>query len=120
LAARTALRAWSWRGHQRGRQLGFPTANVESPPHTAIPADGIYAGWLATLDEAGAETSRWARRDLDRHQPDVRRPGPHGGGLRLDRTDLDLYGLHAAIDFGVRPVARSASTPSTTSSRRCA
>ncbi|HXT87854.1 MAG TPA: bifunctional riboflavin kinase/FAD synthetase, partial [Trebonia sp.] len=27
------------RGHQRGRQLGFPTANVESPPHTAIPAD---------------------------------------------------------------------------------
>ena len=46
------------RGHQRGRLLGFPTANVESPPHTAIPADGIYAGWLATLDEAGAEQSR--------------------------------------------------------------
>ena len=47
------------RGHQRGRQLGFPTANVESPPHTAIPADGGYAGWLATLDEAGQETRRW-------------------------------------------------------------
>ena len=32
------------RGHQRGRALGFPTANLEMPPHTAIPADGIYAG----------------------------------------------------------------------------
>ena len=31
------------RGHQRGRALGFPTANLETPPHTAIPADGVYA-----------------------------------------------------------------------------
>ena len=36
------------RGQQRGRALGFPTANVETPPHTAIPADGVYAGWLAS------------------------------------------------------------------------
>ncbi|HEV2348012.1 MAG TPA: bifunctional riboflavin kinase/FAD synthetase, partial [Actinocrinis sp.] len=34
------------RGAQRGRELGFPTANVDTPPHTAIPADGVYAGWL--------------------------------------------------------------------------
>ena len=32
------------RGYQRGRQLGFPTANVESPVGTVIPADGVYAG----------------------------------------------------------------------------
>ena len=32
------------RGHLRGRALGFPTANLETPPHTATPADGIYAG----------------------------------------------------------------------------
>ncbi len=70
------------RGHQRGRQLGFPTANVESPPHTAIPADGVYAGWLAILDEAGQETRRWAGRDLDRHQPDLRRHQADGRGLR--------------------------------------
>ena len=38
------------RGHQRGRALGFPTANLETLPHTAIPADGVYAGWL---DPAG-------------------------------------------------------------------
>jgi riboflavin kinase/FMN adenylyltransferase len=31
-------------GHRRGRQLGFPTANIASPPYTALPADGVYAG----------------------------------------------------------------------------
>lgn len=34
------------RGDQRGAGLGFPTANLAPPPFTAIPADGIYAGWL--------------------------------------------------------------------------
>jgi riboflavin kinase/FMN adenylyltransferase len=33
------------RGEGRGRQLGYPTANVHSDKHVAIPADGIYAGW---------------------------------------------------------------------------
>jgi riboflavin kinase / FMN adenylyltransferase len=31
-------------GYRRGRELGFPTANVASPPFTALPADGVYAG----------------------------------------------------------------------------
>jgi riboflavin kinase/FMN adenylyltransferase len=34
------------RGDQRGRELGFPTANLETLPYAAVPADGIYAGWL--------------------------------------------------------------------------
>ena len=33
------------RGAGRGRQLGYPTANVRSERHVAVPADGIYAGW---------------------------------------------------------------------------
>jgi len=32
-------------GRRRGRQLGFPTANLASPPFKAVPADGIYACW---------------------------------------------------------------------------
>ncbi len=32
------------RGDQRGRELGYPTANVAA--HGAVPADGVYAGWL--------------------------------------------------------------------------
>ncbi|MBO0817018.1 MAG: bifunctional riboflavin kinase/FAD synthetase, partial [Actinobacteria bacterium] len=41
------------RGEQRGRALGVPTANLETAEHTAIPADGVYAGWLASLDAGG-------------------------------------------------------------------
>lgn len=90
------------RGHQRGRQLGFPTANVESPPHTAIPADGIYAGWLATLDETGAEMSRWPAAISIGTNPTFDGQVRTVEAYALDRTDLDLYGLHAAIDFAVR------------------
>ena len=90
------------RGHQRGRQLGFPTANVESPPHTAIPADGIYAGWLATLDETGAEVNRWPAAISIGTNPTFDGQARTVEAYALDRTDLDLYGLHAAIDFGVR------------------
>lgn len=32
-------------GDQRGRLLGFPTANVAVPGLTCVPADGVYAGW---------------------------------------------------------------------------
>lgn len=32
-------------GDQRGRTIGFPTANVEVPKAIALPADGVYAGW---------------------------------------------------------------------------
>ena len=32
-------------GDQRGRLLGFPTANVEVSNSMSLPADGVYAGW---------------------------------------------------------------------------
>jgi riboflavin kinase / FMN adenylyltransferase len=34
------------RGDQRGRELGFPTANLMSGPNAAVPADGIYAAYV--------------------------------------------------------------------------
>ena len=90
------------RGHQRGRQLGFPTANVESPPHTAIPADGVYAGWLATLDEHGGETRRWPAAISIGTNPTFDGTVRAVEAYALDRQDLDLYGVHAAIDFAER------------------
>ncbi len=38
------------RGDQRGRTLGFPTANVAVPGDILMPADGIYAGWFVRAD----------------------------------------------------------------------
>jgi len=90
------------RGHMRGRALGFPTANLECPPHTAIPADGIYAGWLLSLTADGEEDGRW---------PAAISIGPNATfgeaertveAYALDRDDLDLYGAHVAIDFTAR------------------
>src|SRR5690349_6460478 len=37
-------------GDKRGRELGFPTANVPADARTATPADGVYAGWLRRCD----------------------------------------------------------------------
>jgi riboflavin kinase/FMN adenylyltransferase len=39
-------------GDERGRELGFPTANVSVPGDILLPADGIYAGWFARADGA--------------------------------------------------------------------
>jgi riboflavin kinase / FMN adenylyltransferase len=90
------------RGHQRGRALGFPTANLETPPHTAIPADGIYAGWLASLDEAGRDVERWPAAISIGSNPTFGEGERTVEAYALDRTDLDLYGMHAAIDFTAR------------------
>jgi riboflavin kinase/FMN adenylyltransferase len=41
------------RGEQRGREIGFPTANLEAGP-LLLPKDGVYAVVARVLDEAGA------------------------------------------------------------------
>ena len=49
------------RGDRRGHELGFPTANVRVPPGMAVPADGVYAGWVTGwifLHRAGLRRSR--------------------------------------------------------------
>jgi riboflavin kinase/FMN adenylyltransferase len=98
------------RGAQRGRDLGFPTANLESLPHTAIPRDGVYAGYLHCPGYAELHGDRSAG------HPDARWPAAISigvnptfeGGERtveayaLDRDDLDLYGAHVGVDFTAR------------------
>ncbi|MFF2850524.1 bifunctional riboflavin kinase/FAD synthetase [Streptomyces sp. NPDC058001] len=81
------------RGAQRGRELGFPTANLETLPHTAIPADGVYAGWLNVGDEAmPAAISVGTNPQFDGTERTVE-------AYAIDRVGLDLYGLHVAVDF---------------------
>ncbi|MFF2023320.1 bifunctional riboflavin kinase/FAD synthetase [Streptomyces sp. NPDC058171] len=81
------------RGAQRGRELGYPTANVETLPHTAIPADGVYAGWLQVGDESmPAAISVGTNPTFDGTARTVE-------AYAIDRVDLDLYGLHVAVDF---------------------
>jgi riboflavin kinase / FMN adenylyltransferase len=99
------------RGHQRGRALGFPTANLETPAHTAIPGDGIYAGWLARLDTDGSELTRWPAAISVGTNPTFDGRERIVEAYALDRDDLDLYGDHVAVDFvsRLRPTVKFAS-----------
>ncbi|MFD4242571.1 bifunctional riboflavin kinase/FAD synthetase [Streptomyces sp. NPDC058525] len=90
------------RGAQRGRELGYPTANVETAPHTAIPADGVYAGWLtADGERMPAAISVGTNVQFDATERTVE-------AYAIDRIGLDLYGQHVAVDFlaYVRGMAR--------------
>ncbi|MGW0752835.1 bifunctional riboflavin kinase/FAD synthetase [Streptomyces sp. NPDC002587] len=81
------------RGAQRGRELGYPTANVETQPHTAIPADGVYAGWLtADGERMPAAISVGTNVQFDATERTVE-------AYAIDRIGLDLYGKHVAVDF---------------------
>lgn len=90
------------RGERRGRALGFPTANLETPAHTAIPADGVYAGWLAALDGEGRDTERWPAAISVGTNPTFEGKHRVVEAYALDRDDLDLYGVHVAVDFTAR------------------
>jgi riboflavin kinase / FMN adenylyltransferase len=90
------------RGQQRGRSLGFPTANLQTPPHPAIPADGVYAGWLVSLDSAGLETERWPAAISVGTNPTFGGRERTVEAYALDRDDLDLYGAQVAVDFVAR------------------
>ncbi|MEV7088241.1 bifunctional riboflavin kinase/FAD synthetase [Streptomyces sp. NPDC093085] len=81
------------RGAQRGRELGFPTANVETLPHTAVPADGVYAGWLT------ADGERMPAAISVGTNPQFEGVDRTVEAYAIDRVGLDLYGLHVTVDF---------------------
>jgi riboflavin kinase/FMN adenylyltransferase len=92
------------RGDRRGRELGYPTANV-SPRGLAAPADGVYAGWLTVLDPA---TGRPAGEAMPAAISVGTNPTFDGERDRsveayvLDHTDLDLYDQVVEISFVAR------------------
>ena len=89
-------------GHRRGRALGFPTANLRTLPYTAIPGDGVYAGWLSALDAAGEETERWPAAISVGTNPTFDGTEQTVEAYALDRDDLELYGAEVAVDFTAR------------------
>lgn len=83
-------------GDKRGRELGYPTANVPVPPIDAAPADGVYAGWLVRLDTGErfpAAISVGTNPTFDGERE--RRVESYV----LDRDDLELYGVEVEVAF---------------------
>ncbi len=98
-----AVRAEVVHGLKRGRELGYPTANLAPAAEGFVPADGVYAGWL--VDE-GTDAGGFA--------PATRYPAAISVGTNptfddvpvrqieayvLDETDLDLYGHTVQVQF---------------------
>jgi riboflavin kinase/FMN adenylyltransferase len=89
------------RGHRRGREMGYPTANVETPPFTAIPADGVYAGYLVTRDPRGASQDRFPAAISVGTNPTFQGSRRTVEAYVLD-YDGDLYGEHVGVEFTQR------------------
>jgi riboflavin kinase/FMN adenylyltransferase len=91
-----AVRGVVVRGDRRGRELGFPTANVPVGSGGGAPADGVYAGWLRRLDTG------------ERYPAAISvGTNPTFDGVRdrrvesyvLDRDDLELYDVEVEVGF---------------------
>lgn len=89
-------------GLKIGRQIGFPTANMERAAEGYLPLDGVYAGWLyaeterypAALSVGINETFQAVPRLIEAHI--------------IDRTDVDLYDKLVTLEYVdfVRPAAK--------------
>jgi riboflavin kinase/FMN adenylyltransferase len=88
------------RGDHRGREMGFPTANVPVPQGIAVPADGVYAGWVTRLDIPSAP--RWPAAISVGTNPTFDGVERRVEAYVLDRDDLELYDVEIAIDFYAR------------------
>ena len=84
-------------GEKRGREIGYPTANIGLTSLATIPADGVYAGWLSV----GA--NRWPAAISIGTNPTF--PGVRGRQVEayaLDQVGLELYDQEGKIEFGYR------------------
>jgi riboflavin kinase/FMN adenylyltransferase len=90
-------------GEKRGREIGYPTANLGNIEGQTIPADGVYAGWLtvginfwpAAISIGTNPTFEGAR-------------GRQVEAYALDQEGLELYDKNASIEFGwyLRPTLK--------------
>ncbi len=84
-------------GDGRGRELGYPTANVHVPEEIMLPADGVYAGEYVLLDG-----------DVKKAAISLgTRPTFYADGVNLLEAHVldfegDLYGQHAKVRFTKR------------------
>ena len=112
-------------GDARGRELGYPTANLSPTSAGMVPADGVYAGWLRVtreplpgftectpeVDAVKVADAAAARRGEPARWPAAISVGtnPTFDGVErrveayvLDRTDLELYDCEVVLEFVAR------------------
>jgi riboflavin kinase/FMN adenylyltransferase len=96
-------------GAHRGRDLGYPTANLAADSLGLVPADGVYAGWLTRVGKPVDDPERTLPAAIS-----VGTNPTFDGTVRtveayvLDRTDLELYDEQVGVEFveRIRPTLR--------------
>ena len=82
-------------GEARGREIGYPTANLGNLEGQTIPADGIYAGWLTV------GINRWpAAISIGTNPTFAGVRGRQVEAYAIDQVGLELYDQAATIEFG--------------------
>ena len=90
-------------GEKRGREIGYPTANLGKIDGQTIPADGVYAGWLTVgINFWPAAISIGTNPTFEGDR------GRQVEAYALDQQGLDLYDKAASIEFGwfLRPTLK--------------
>jgi len=82
-------------GEKRGREIGYPTANLGKIDGQTIPEDGVYAGWLTVgINFWPAAISIGTNPTFEGDR------GRQVEAYALDQEGLDLYDKEASIEFG--------------------
>lgn len=91
-------------GEERGRTIGFPTANLVAPIDGYLPVDGVYAGWLIDLgsEEAYAQSQRPFGDLDDGGVASIAQPYT-SGGVESRLAPHSPYRWPAAISIGRKP-----------------
>ena len=90
-------------GEKRGREIGYPTANLGQIEGQTIPADGVYAGWLTVgINFWPAAISIGTNPTFEGER------GRQVEAYALDQVGLELYDKNASIEFGwfLRPTLK--------------
>lgn len=105
-----AVRGEVVHGLKRGRELGYPTANLSRDLEGFVPAEGVYAGWLVDRGAHTSDSGGDPRRSI--RYPAAISVGtnptfddvavPQVEAYVLDETDLDLYGRTVEVEFVAR------------------
>lgn len=84
-------------GEKRGREIGYPTANLGNIENQTVPSDGVYAGWLTVgVDRWPAAISIGTNPTFEGSR------GRQVEAYAIDQVDLELYSKAATIEFGWR------------------
>jgi len=84
-------------GEKRGREIGYPTANLGNIEGQTIPSDGVYAGWLTVgINYWPAAISIGTNPTFEGER------GRQVEAYALDQEGLELYDKNASIEFGWR------------------